>query len=211
MAVTTQSVTAAHRLRPFNTLYTTNRFRTSEPWGECVQSGTETLNGGGAGNEARLRLFLPLPQGFVYRMVNGWWIKRGGDTSWGSNPEHAAMELFVGIDANTPAISTSQIDIPFSRSVMDDDPTGNLGEIMSFSLGSGVFNSSGVQAAIYQHVPLVYGYWDESSASGTTPVFRCGTATQNAGAGTFDYYFKWLAYNVEQAANSALHWLIPVT
>ena len=216
MATASQTITAPVRLTPFRTIYPEpQRWSTAEPWGQCIHTeDSVAVTASGAGNEKRIQLDMGLPQGFFYRLVQFWATLRVTETDWGLLG-NAVLMLYLAADGSVPSGGSTQLELPCSRFSLKLDPLDTAGEVTTFTWGSSPFNAgaSGNATIAFDRnpAPMMWGYWDQAAASGVRPSFFVGTDTQNTAAGNISYYAKWLAYGVEQAAHSALHWRVPTT
>lgn len=215
MAVTIQSLVTTPYLRAFKSPFPDQAIanKTSMPFGEILHVGSDTLDGGGVGNEAALRLFFPLPVNFGYALQNLIVTKRGSDASWGYD-QPPMLEMYLANNENIPQNETTQLDIPLNNSLSTQAgiPTQALGQVVTFSLGGGRFDTSADMASPWgQPYPTQFGYWDSLTQTGTVPVFTMGVDVQDTAAGTISWYSRWLVYNLDQYSNAGLNWRLPVT
>lgn len=208
MAVDNQDYTAIASLIPFETLYPEpDRYRTSEPFGRLIHreplGDDVTLDGSGAGDTARLRLFFNLPDKFVFRLTSLRLLMYTTDVNWGQ----AYAECYL-IPLPNRSDNKTLVNFPLSRDFGAVSVPGVETNI-TFTLGQtgNPSQSHGASPSPYSQLPLFYG--GGGSASGL--VLNIPTSTDTSPAGTFSYYAEWLVYNVEQARRSALWWPVPVT
>lgn len=187
--------------------------KTSMPMGEILHVGSDVLDGGGVGNEAALRLKFPLPINFGYALQTLIITKISASIGWGL-AQPPVLEMFLASNEQIAQNETTELDIPLGLVQLQTsgDPTGNIGHTQTMFLGGGSVNAAiDAFASWGQPYPIQFGYWDSLTQTGTVPVFTMGNSDQDTGAGTIQWYSRWLVYNLEQFSNAGLNWRIPVT
>lgn len=212
MAVDSQSYTAVSQVIPLTTnLAEPERFRSSEPWGRLVHrepNGDDvTLDGSGAGDTARLRLFWNLPEGYVYRLLSARLTIYNTDVT--QLDAYSEMYLLPGPPPNDVGLATL-VNWPLSQA-FGSTSVANIETNSNWFLGNGhgVPGSAHGMSATgpYDQLPLFYG--DGTTSSGM--VWNIASSMDTQPAGTFSYWAEWLMYSVQQAEHATLHWPVPVT
>lgn len=186
---------------------------TSEPVAEIIHVGSSVLDGSGVGDEAAVNIKFPLPINFGYAIQTLLIVKRDSVTNWGQSQPPILTMYLAPNELMAPA-DTTQMDIPMGMNLHNaiSDPTGSIGRVTSFFLGSGLSDASLDASSIWgQPYPIQFGYWDSLSQTGTVPSFTMGTASTAVAAGTIDWYSRWLVYDLKQFSNSGLNWRLPVS
>lgn len=184
------------------------------PMGEVIHTGTAVLDGSGVGDEAALRLQLPLPQNFGYALQTLVVQTIASVTNAWGGAQPPALEMFLADNEMVDQANTTQIDIPMGKTslTLSGQPDTANGLLKVFYLGAGLVDSNADASAIWgQPYPMQYGYWESLSQTGTIPVFTVGNAATAIAAGTVRWYSRWLAYNLEQFSHAGLNWRIPTT
>lgn len=212
MAVDSQSYTAKQTIIPFTTnLKDPARLSSSEPWGRLVHrepGGDDvTLDGSGAGDTARLRLFFNLPDNFVCRLLNARLTIYNTDITIADS--YAELYLLPGPPPNDVGLATL-----VNQTLVKSFGSTSVGDVetnSNFVLGGSGSSSSGggTVTPIQQYTGLPLFYGDGSTSSGM--VWNLASSMDTQPAGTFSYWAEWLLYTVQQAEHSTLHWPVPVT
>lgn len=213
MAVDSQTFVAQSLIIPFSgVIPEPARFATSQPWGRLIhrqENGDDpVLDGSGAGDTARLRLFWNLPEGYVYRLNMARLTIYNTDVT--QLDAYAEVYILPGPPPNDVGLA-SLVNWPLSHS-FGATSVANVETNSSWFLGSGHGAESTVKygmsaIAPYDSLPLFYG--DGTTSSGM--VWNIPSSMDTQPAGTFSYYAEWLMYSVQQAEQSTLHWPVPVT
>jgi len=195
MANVIQSETAPQHMRPF----TGYQGRPGEPIATLVHTqDVLAVDLVAAGNTAGLRLSLPLPIDYAYRLINGVATIRGDQSGRWQWPH---LVLYFATHNGLAPNLTTELDLPMASSYNVDAAQEQK---VTFTMGGGVVDSAKDAGSSNDGSPaskmLVYGH------SGVQPNFEMSEPTASTNAATISYLFQWMVYEIENSLNSRLFW-----
>lgn len=199
MADDLQSITAEFLLRPLDSggVSPQNQLASSRPFAQLVHTGSVALTGSGVGDTANIRLTLPLPQNYAYRLERFLAVVQAtAFFSWGN--ENQALIVYAATSPEIASGATTELILKLNHGSFLS--RGGTAEGTAFNYMPDAVDGSA-------SCPILYGYADAA----VYPVFMINDGETDVDASVLTYWASWLVYELEQTNQANFHQAMPIT